>query len=52
VTLELSLDVLARLQAEAHRRGVGIDDVVSELVNHRHFTVVRPCHCAAFALVP
>jgi hypothetical protein len=31
VTLDLSPDVLARLEAEAQRRGVGIEAVVEEL---------------------
>ena len=33
VTIELPADVLARLEAEAARRGVGIDAVVAELVD-------------------
>jgi hypothetical protein len=31
VTVELSAEVLARLRAEAARRGVSIDDVITEL---------------------
>lgn len=31
VTLELSDEALARLQAEAHRRGVTLDELVAEL---------------------
>lgn len=33
VTLDLPEDVLARLRAEANRRGVSLDEVVSELAS-------------------
>ncbi len=34
LTLELPEDALARLRAEAERRGVSIDDLVAQLVDH------------------
>lgn len=48
VTVELPAEALRRLEADAIRRGVRIDDVIAELAGTLPATAIGPRHTPAF----